>query len=1336
MTHKKTSKRGKKRQRHHSKAVGSQASLDVPIEKDTSARLIDEWSATRSGGWASRGFDFQHTISAWLAARLVSGDLHAHALVPEGLEDVSIESETPRHVQIKSRGEHLGAFPVGIASNHIVDAWLRHRDRGSKSDCLTVVFERGIKGESELGEFDTPLDDRLKEGSTLRAGIAAAIKKRGLSGRDLQKLLEQTAVYGVSWVSLEEQSRTLLGKVFQKLSPAALGYLARELRAIVSETTNLNAKAVHYEDRRSLDRSELTQRSQHFIEQMDLDALETAVVLGLCSPVSLVEKMDDERFYEGVATQPGHVASGLVIPRVDLIGEAVTGVQDTSSVILTGPSGVGKSALLWSVPHALPGVLWFRVNRLSPADVAEVLRLCRSHRVSETRPVGLLIDDAGKGQFTGWSQLREETAAIPGLFLISAARHEDLISLGDLSGSTTITVSLDEAGAEAIFKGLRHRNVTDFPHWREPYEQAEGLTLEFTHILTRGERLSTVIGDQIRRRVFERRNVELNLLSLSATADRWGATLPVDEAAAACGVSQLDLKEPLARLVEEHLVVEHNGTISGVHQLRSSAISNAIHDLPPPTLENTVSRLLPILAPDQVRRFIPNALRDEPQIDQLIHKAALSEYKDTLKLTAFLRGLRLFDFYERAVKWVDIAERYGIPPAKQPAAQLCAITDTVLPDFFPKEFNQAVSEMVAVPESSHGSMLIHVIGLRRIAEVLVKTNDVDLANELIFELQCSPNNITAEISSALTPSSPLVEALQRASVKQIANILATANALHPELAQTLIDSHDGEAELIRKIRSDEPWITELHLDESRNETVAFARLLHISDLLQGDPHDRVIAFARLLLRCFPQTTRVDVKLVLPGGLDYTVGGHQVGATNLRREFDHPELKVMWNQERLQVTNAILGATDTERLAVALPLIKATSRLTRVVGNAYAAADVRHVDTNQLANEINKLDDGANHIGPRLNGQARVLDISKEQGAGPRLSDPLSDLITDLTSNVFPRLTKPANPAALASHLSDHVIAKSLYRAKHEPWHLLGYDTFPDSLAVLERHLRNLLAVIVEGATESSANAALIRVARAGRHEGALGRAANAARTRARRRLQLRKAELEQVGKNIGCRVRAYMSADDHYQLVPERLITLDMKSLTEWSHIVEVIGGALQAIAFPEEKFFLVPLRKGRPVESLAMNLISSLQPAGTLGAWASQLAQPHETTLATTFDEMVMSVQTVSGVLELPGPGRMHGTIVQLEEDAKKKIRRSKVFIQQLPSDPITMQISQILEDLEAQLQNEESGEDVGGSIAKQLLRAVTQGHQTEMTNAVFRARLMALEWDIDREAAQITFE
>lgn len=1298
-----------------------------------SDRLLNEWSATRSGAWASRGFDFQHTVGAWLAARLTAGDLAAQGLVPEGFEDITIESKRSRHVQVKSRGEHLSFFPVGAASKHIVDAWVRHRERGRDPESLTVVFERGISGEPGLISFDTPLSESLDQDSPARKSIRSTAKTRGLEEQEIDELFETTSVYGVSWPTIEADSRALLSTTYKKLRPAALDYLARELRVVITETATLNASVDDYTHRHSLSRSVLNRRCEHFIEQVDLDALEAAITSGLCSPLSLAEPLHDERFYEGVATQPGHVAAGLVVPRADLIGESVTGLQESSSVILTGPSGVGKSALLWSIPHALPGVLWFRINRLSVADVPELIRLCRSHRISEANPIGFLIDAAGTDLFSGWSVLREEIAATPGLISISTARNEDLISLGDLSGCTTIGVTLDEAAAQVIFNGLRNRSATDSPHWKEAFEQANGLTLEFTHMLTRGQRLNSVVTEQIRRRISERRILELDLLSITATADQWSVNIPIDKVAEVCRVSQLELREPIARLAAEHLLIERNGTLLGVHQLRSNAISKVIHSQPPPTLEHTVSRLLPVLKPEQIKRLIPNALRDNHELAQLFHDAALEKHNNAADLTAYLRGLRLFDFYERALSWQSIAQQRGVPPAHVAVAQLLAITGTTLPASFPESINLAVSDMAAVPEAARGSAVISAVGVERFAEVLAATADIRITTELLFELGRCEIELANACRARFCSTSPILEAVRLATVPQMADLVNTANSIDMNLAQVFVDASGGETALIAKIKEHNPWITALRIDDSVDGPVAYARELHTSDAVHGDRHERVIALGRLLLRCFPRTTQVDVKLVLPGGHDYKIGDHQLGSTNLRREYAHSELEVAWNQERIRVTNFVLGATDTERLASAMPLLDTAAKLTTIVGNTFAAADVRHIDTNQLADEINSLDERAKQMAPPLANSQRMLNVEDNGSIGSMMMDPLSGLVTDLTDNLFPRLTKLKNLKALATHLSDHIIAKSLRRAQEEPWHLLGYDTFPASLNSIESDLHNLLAVLTAA---PSADATLIRAAKAGRHEGALRRAADAARKLTKRKLQARKMELAQVGKDISQRFRVITPKDNEYQVFSERLIVLDVASLLDWNTVLEKVSIAIQAAGLPGEKFTLVPMLNGKPVETLTMSLISSLILVGDLDHWKHAITEAHETPLTDTFDAAIASLQVLSGVFALPETNHSHRIIVQLAGTAKREFSHLLQIIQHIPQDAVIKHIVQILETLNDSLADEESGETIGGHIASELFLMAIQGRQTELTTSLSVARIMALEWDINKDTAERLFK
>ena len=254
---------------------------------------------------------------------------------------------------------------------------------------------------------------------------------------------------------------------------------------------------------------------------------------------------------KGVSVQPFHVAAGLVTPRPDAVEEVVAGLGAYSVVVIHGPSGVGKSAVLWTLPRELPHVLWFRVHRLSEADVPDLVTLAGAYRASAESPVGFLVDASGTENFDGWSQLRAQTVAKPGVLLVATARNEDLITIPALADCAQVDVRLNETTAAAIFEGLSRRGTIEFSDWREAYEQCDGLTLEFTHLLTRGERLAAVIGDQVDQRIQERRDNELDVLRAVSVADRWSVSLPLPDLVQTCGLSEADMSTALARLKEE-----------------------------------------------------------------------------------------------------------------------------------------------------------------------------------------------------------------------------------------------------------------------------------------------------------------------------------------------------------------------------------------------------------------------------------------------------------------------------------------------------------------------------------------------------------------------------------------------------------------------------------------------------------------------------------------------------------------------------------------------------------------------------------------------------------------
>ncbi|WP_420613123.1 hypothetical protein [Candidatus Spongiisocius sp.] len=361
---------------------------------------------------------------------------------------------------------------------------------------MVVVFEHGVNDEDGLSGFDQPLADVLSADSRLGAELRRVGHQRGSSSAEIGRLLSSTVVVGVDWGDLEAETAELIGGRVD-LPPSGLCLVTRHLRAVVADASDSNA-AADYGNRRRLTRTEIVAGIEAVADLVDVDSLESAVRDGVCEALDLsVSVQSDDGFYEGVSTQPHHVAAGLVVPRPELMDQILSGLDERSAVVITGPSGVGKSAVLWTVPLARPDVLWYRVRRLAATDAHALIRLARAYNASLEAPVGLLVDAVGTDGLNGWARLRAEAAAVPGVFLVAAARSEELTTLGDLSGCATVSVRLDEVAAETIFAGLVRRGATTIPHWVEAFNESGGLTLEFTHMLTRGQRLRDVINEQV-----------------------------------------------------------------------------------------------------------------------------------------------------------------------------------------------------------------------------------------------------------------------------------------------------------------------------------------------------------------------------------------------------------------------------------------------------------------------------------------------------------------------------------------------------------------------------------------------------------------------------------------------------------------------------------------------------------------------------------------------------------------------------------------------------------------------------------------------------------------------
>ncbi len=353
------------------------------------------------------------------------------------------------------------------------------------------------------------------------------------------------------------------------------------------------------------------------------------------------------------------------------------------------------------------------------------------------------------------------------------------MALGDLSGCATIMVSLNEAAAETIYTGLVRRGATAAPHWAEAFERSSGLTLEFTHILTRGHRLDDVVGEQVRRCVDEGRLRELEVLSLVSVADRWAAMIATADVTRACDVTDFELRQAVSRLAEEHLLVEQDGYMYGLHRLRSTAISNAIHSQPPPDLTSTVRKVLGLVPVRQLHRFIANMLSENPSAGDVVIETAVDESLQLNRIVAYLHGLRLADFYELAKQWKDIADQHAVPASSQPVLFHFSAAGLSFPDFFPPELRAASTEMASATGTHRGTDLTARVGQPALANLLASIDDPHDAAQLLSTLEGIGPAFTAEVARLLAEPCPFVTALKESNIEALAICIAGARTCEP-----------------------------------------------------------------------------------------------------------------------------------------------------------------------------------------------------------------------------------------------------------------------------------------------------------------------------------------------------------------------------------------------------------------------------------------------------------------------------------------------------------------------------------------------------------------------------
>ena len=1213
---------------------------------------MEAWKKSRSGAWAGRGFHYQHLVSALILVRQWAGLEPPGFLVPEGLEDCVLEASGRRiWIQIKSRKN--GTFGADEV-RQILDA---------------------VDGKAAELEYE----------QAIRSAVILEQPRANEAEYDITRLLADEDRKVVVCGAPAEEIIRLLSTNLETATVIAEG-LASDLYWLVANSSADNA-SLPFDERRRISTTEVERRIFERLQAEDPSAIDHAHDSGALQPIDFTTPVDEPDFYRGVKVRVGHVAANLVVDRPDDVAAVLDALWKRRHVLITGPSGSGKSALTWLATTSVAGQLrWFQITgRATVAYAESIIAFIRARRPTESSPIGLVLDDVGPQNSDLWNVLVDELRGLQAVYFLGSVRREDIDLIANQSDTEFISVVLDEDLAQTIWKELSADDYTNWSHWREPFEQSDRLMLEYVHLLTQGQRLTAVIGEQIRQREHEHRNDELKIIRSAAVLCSRGG-----EVAAGRLFHLLDLDPDVAnralkRLIDEHLVRESRpGVLGGLHMLRSDALVAASHDETVFLAADTLWKSLPATTTETLPIVIQSVCADSNAHNEEHSLRTLADMLhnsgDTDQWTAIVTGLGLATLDRHVARFTSMLEQQGVPRAHWLLGAMFADPQLDIPDLTSAEqwtrLRDTGLAFRALPKRD-----LRAACLEQLAEGSEppRCRNIMQANRLLSSLVpiCGGDPIRLDLGREfLGDGDP--------DIREAARLLSTAYLVDPDLAQSLVDSLGGEQVLFDLFCSRIPWTTRPRIepDGTHGRTVR-SNWYHAAEAQQPDPHATVCDICEILIALSPRSDAAASDVVDPMGQAVAVGDFKPWSKNMPRKNIPAKVRVAWNvafHQILRARSADDRLTDyTHQMAL---LVRRTEMIFRsltekwVKGKRILNADALAARVNEVINAVDALAYAVPH----------KLPSAMTEPVSSGTDDTLGTLLTGVLGNLLGRLSKLEGVKSIAVYAGT-LAARTREQHKSTIWRTMSSPPIKD-LTRLSQRLGDMSCILHEMAHDGTPAAVqkTVTVARKANPGSAVRVAARRCRHLADRRFasRLRKLEhsLKEQGWNAHCVFRAIDEYDSGYWPAREVAILVEITDFeTQFARWVDDTLSLGKQHLGDDWLFSTVPVMNNQVLAPLALQP-SSLMPlpdADFTGRWSGCLDKPFfSSTLMETFDEAVSACMEVSAIVACCDLQNLHPEEDEILSKAWDTFKRNREIVENAADLPETRHFAVALDYLD----------------------------------------------------------
>jgi hypothetical protein len=1171
----------------------------------TKTTIDEQWSESRRGAWAGRGFHFQHLVTVLLILRQWAGEVPHGGIVPEGLDDCVLEQ--PGYgvwIQIKSR--HEGVFRAKEASDILVNA--QKKIENLKTDerfRVIVCFEQNVVGE-KLADFAAISDPR--RGPYVRCTAPA------------------------------EQSVQLVCDTLGCAEMVAEA-VVHDLYQMVADAASENASKP-FADRTRLTVTEIERRIQERLEATDSSLIDKAVLAGALRVIGFNSPIDEPGFYRGVKVKVGHVAAGLAVGRKDDVERAIKSLRGGRRLLIRGPSGVGKSALLWLTVHNLADqVRWYEVNPLSAASAAPaILHFLNARRPTQSSPVGLAFDEVSSKNAELWDALAQAVSTLPNTYLLGSVRQEDLALLRDHDEITTQEAQLDSGLAETIWQSLSEQGHTSWDYWQEPFERSEGLTLEYTHILTAGDRLASIISGQIKERERDGRDTELAIIRSTSVATQFGGEIEVDALIDRLKIPKPEAMRLLKRLLDEHLVREKRpGILGGLHTLRSEALANASHDELVFRREESawvaIGSATIETMPSVVRGLFASG--SEEQLSARIERAAevLRESDRAIVWAGILTGLGLATLDRAALSFISCLEKHGVKRAQWSLSALFFLVDED-PSAFEK-FDSLKPLKNAIDEYQR----LEIMDLRQ--ECLAHFS------QGIEAPTCTTLSDANALLSCMVPIArgepldlvfkPSFVELPEVAINELIDMLATAHVISKDLAVAFVNAFGGEEAVLHWFADQTPWVSLPQIDENGlHGRTTRATFYLLANHFEETPNDAAVAVCEALMALTPMSDAAACQIVRPDGSPHLIFGQDCWSKEMPRKNLPSKAQVAWNAAFHQLIQANAQRDTLTAYARKMgDLTVRTEKIFRKFTEKWIGGKMAPV-ADAVAAEINDIDETVNDLA------FAEVKVSKGLLNKPQVERTKADLLGPLLTDILKNIPRQLNRIELGASLkAEATFAGGLAKRAREHresriWRVHPKPPF-DALENLETRLYDLSAILHDWhhiSDESRISQTYNLAKRAGTNRK-LHSVARRARLSAQRhlddRLALLEAEISKLGRSAVCLTRPIQDPGSHYWPSVEVAIVVTIENFEALATYIDDCLPIAQTMLDREWRYVFAPAIQGKVLASLAVApAMDTILPDRSFAQnWSSHLDQPlSDTDVSDQLEKGLGACSQISGML------------------------------------------------------------------------------------------------------------